>query len=111
MSNLNPGAWLGILKWSLAQSDGTREAPSDVRPMSAEDAAWLQAALASVTVDEAARMRELAAVLAPPPAMTKPRSTRSAESSGGQRSRVVRTASTIAAIVSASASRISWEVT
>ena len=23
MSNLNPGAWLGILKWSLAQSDGT----------------------------------------------------------------------------------------
>src|ERR1019366_7401807 len=46
----------------------------------------------------------------PPPAITKPRSTRSAESSGGQRSRVVRTASTMAATVSARASRTSWDV-
>src|ERR1019366_6599237 len=41
----------------------------------------------------------------PPPAITNPRSTRSAESSGGQRSSVVRTASTTAATVSERASR------
>lgn len=28
------GGYLGILKWSLAQSDGTK--PSEVKPMSAE---------------------------------------------------------------------------
>jgi len=47
---------------------------------------------------------------APPPARTIPRSTRSAESSGGQRSRAARTASSIALKVSSRASRISWEV-
>src|SRR5437870_2252423 len=47
---------------------------------------------------------------APPPASTRPRSTRSAESSGGHRSRVIRTESTIVEIGSSSASRTSWEV-
>ncbi len=34
------GNWLGVLKWSLAQSDGTR--PSEVKPMEEEvsPAAW-----------------------------------------------------------------------
>ena len=44
---------------------------------------------------------------APPPASVSPRSTRSAASSGGQRSRVVRTASMMDARGSAMASRIS----
>jgi len=61
------GGWLGILKWSLAQSDGTRDA-SEFKEMAPEDKRWLQEALQSLTVDEAARMRELAAVLLPPAA-------------------------------------------
>src|SRR5437762_1917816 len=46
---------------------------------------------------------------APPPANTNPRSTRSAESSGGQRSKVIRTESTIVEIGSSNASRNSRE--
>jgi len=42
--------------------------------------------------------------------MIRPRSTRSAESSGGQRSSVIRTASTMVEIDSESASRTSSEV-
>ena len=46
----------------------------------------------------------------PPPVMTMPRSTMSADSSGGVRSSATRTASTITLTVSASASRISSSV-
>lgn len=58
------GGWLGMLKWSLAQSDGTRA--SEVRPMSEHDKKWLEEALQSLTVDEVKRMRELASILAVP---------------------------------------------
>src|SRR5581483_1923265 len=47
---------------------------------------------------------------APPPAKTSPRSTKSAESSGGQRSNVILTESTIVEIGSSRASRTSCEV-
>src|SRR5437868_11795915 len=46
---------------------------------------------------------------APPPAKTRPRSTKSADNSGGQRSKVIRTESTIVEIGSSNASRTSWE--
>src|SRR5205823_5514284 len=46
---------------------------------------------------------------APPPAITRPRSTRSADNSGGQRSRVMRTDSKILESGSCKASRISSE--
>lgn len=55
-----PG-YLGLLKWSLAQSDGT--SPSTAAPMSEGDKAWLKEALAALTVDEAKRMKELLATL------------------------------------------------
>lgn len=55
----NPGL-SGILQWSLAQgSDGTGAPP----PTSEADRAWLAAAMQSMTVDEAARMRDLGACL------------------------------------------------
>ena len=38
---MDAGSWLGLLKWSLAQtSDGT--VPSQVTPMSEEDKKWLE---------------------------------------------------------------------
>jgi hypothetical protein len=48
---------------------------------------------------------------APPPVSTMPLSTMSADSSGGVRSRALRTASTMALMGSARASRISSELT
>lgn len=55
-----PG-YLGLLKWSLAQSDGT-STPSASR-MTEDDKAWLKEAFEALTVDEAKRMKELLAVL------------------------------------------------
>lgn len=45
---------LAILKWSLAQSDGT--SPSSFASMSAEDRAFLQSALKEAVRDEPTRM-------------------------------------------------------
>lgn len=58
------GGWLGILKWSLAQTDGTR--PSEVKAMSDIDKKWLEDAFQSITVDETKRMRELGLLIARP---------------------------------------------
>ena len=55
-----PG-YLGLLKWSLAQSDGTR--PSAPARMSEADRTWLKEAMEALTVDEAKRMKELLDVL------------------------------------------------
>jgi len=51
------GNWLGLLRWSLKQSDGT--VPSEVKPMSEEDKAFLQRVFDDMTVDETKRMAEL----------------------------------------------------
>ena len=32
--------WLGLLKWTLANSDGTQ--PSDTHPINVEDKLWLE---------------------------------------------------------------------
>ena len=49
--------WLGLLKWSLAQTDGTSD--SDARPMSEEDVQFLTNVMESLVADEPKRMREM----------------------------------------------------
>jgi hypothetical protein len=49
--------WLGLLKWSLAQTDGTNE--SDARPMSDEDVAFLAGVMETLVADEPKRMRQI----------------------------------------------------
>ena len=49
--------WLGLLKWTLATSDGT--APSEVRQMTDEDRAFLEKVMKEAVKDEPARMSEI----------------------------------------------------
>jgi hsp70-interacting protein len=48
-------AWLGLLKWSLSYSDGTR--PSNVQMMSPEDRAFLEEVMKEGIIDEGERMK------------------------------------------------------
>jgi hsp70-interacting protein len=48
-------AWLGLLKWSLSYSDGTR--PSNLQMMSTEDRAFLEEVMKEGIIDEAERMK------------------------------------------------------
>jgi hsp70-interacting protein len=52
-----PWAWLGLLKWSLQYSDGTR--PSDLTPMSVEDRAFLERVMKDGIIDENERMKDI----------------------------------------------------
>ena len=56
MEASNPN-WLGLLKWSLAHTDGT--APTDVKAMSEEDKSFLERVMKEGIKDEPARMREI----------------------------------------------------
>jgi hypothetical protein len=49
--------WLSLLKWSLKQSDGF--APSDAKPMSDEDKAFLEKVMAEGIRDDPKRMKEI----------------------------------------------------
>jgi hsp70-interacting protein len=49
--------WLGLLKWSLAHTDGT--APSQATAMSEEDKKWLEQVMKECVKDEPARMNEI----------------------------------------------------
>jgi len=51
------GIWLGLLKWSLAHSDGT--APSASTAMSGEDKMFLERVMKEMTRDEPERMKEI----------------------------------------------------
>jgi len=51
------GNWLGLLKWSLAQSDGT--SPSEAQPMSEEDKAFLTRVMAEAVRDDPTRLTEI----------------------------------------------------
>ena len=62
---MNQGVLSGILRWSLSQGDGLQP-NDDVRPMSEEDARFLQEAFEAFTIDEAQRMRIIANTLALP---------------------------------------------
>ena len=53
----NPWAWLGLLKWSLAYTDGTLEGTSP--PMSDEDKAFLERVIAEGIIDENERMKTI----------------------------------------------------
>lgn len=52
----NPWAWLGLLKWSLSYSDGTRSSDG-VSPMSPEDKAFLEKVMTEGIIDENERMK------------------------------------------------------
>ena len=52
-----PWGWLGLLKWSLAYSDGTN--PTTASPMSAEDRAFLEKVMKEGIIDENERMKEI----------------------------------------------------
>jgi hsp70-interacting protein len=56
-NNSNPWAWLGLLKWSLAYSDGTK--PTDHQQMSVEDKAFLEAVMKEGIIDEHERLKEI----------------------------------------------------
>ena len=51
----DPWAWLGLLKWTLSYSDGTK--PSDLTPMSDEDKAFLEQVMKDGIIDENERMK------------------------------------------------------
>lgn len=60
-SQNNLWAWLGLLKWSLQYSDGTRpdESSENMTPMSEEDKAFLEAVMREGIIDENVRMKTI----------------------------------------------------
>jgi hsp70-interacting protein len=54
--------WYGLLKWSIAHSDGTQP----VRNLSEDDKKWFMEAMQSQTVDVVKRMKEITAVMQAP---------------------------------------------
>jgi len=57
-------AWLGLLKWSLSYSDGTRPSDESMKEMSAEDKKFLEEVMKNGIVDEAERMKEILQTMA-----------------------------------------------
>ena len=55
------GAYLGILRWSIAHQDGTHESPSG--PMAEADRKWLMEAIDTLVVDDVESMKVLVKVL------------------------------------------------
>lgn len=55
----SPFAWLGLLKWSLAYSDGTRPSDEKFNPMSKEDIEFLENVMKDGIIDEGERMKEI----------------------------------------------------
>jgi len=54
----NQGAWLGLLKWSLAYTDGTRPS-SETMQMSPEDKKFLEMVMKEGIIDEGERMKTI----------------------------------------------------
>jgi len=57
MATNNPNAWLGLLKWSLAYSDGTKPSDENIKQMSKEDIAFLESVMKDGIIDEGERMK------------------------------------------------------
>lgn len=57
----SPWGWLGLLKWSLAYSDGT--SPTKASPMTDEDKAFLEKVMKEGIIDENERMKEILKVV------------------------------------------------
>lgn len=53
----SPWAWLGLLKWSLSYTDGTRPTSESMTPLSDEDKAFLEAVMKDGIIDENERMK------------------------------------------------------
>jgi hypothetical protein len=60
MAAMNPNGpnWLGLLKWSLSQSDGTTST-SEIHPMSPEDKLFLENVMKDLVKDEGHRLCEI----------------------------------------------------
>ena len=63
MADDNNGAWLGLLKWSLAYTDGTRPSNESLEPMSDEDRKFLESVMKDGIIDEGKRMKAILAEL------------------------------------------------
>lgn len=59
MTSSDPFAWLGLLKWSLAYSDGTRPSSEEFVPMSPEDKAFLEKVMKEGIINENERMKTI----------------------------------------------------
>jgi hsp70-interacting protein len=55
----NPNAWLGLLKWSLSYSDGTKPSGENMKQMSKEDIAFLESVMKDGIIDEGERMKTI----------------------------------------------------
>lgn len=55
----NPNAWLGLLKWSLAYSDGTKPSGENMKEMSKEDREFLEKVMREGIIDEGERMKTI----------------------------------------------------
>ena len=53
----DPWAWLGVLKWSLSYSDGTKDSSETMSPMSTEDKEFLEKVMKEGIIDENERMK------------------------------------------------------
>mmetsp|Transcript_43120 Transcript_43120/g.101123 ORF Transcript_43120/g.101123 Transcript_43120/m.101123 type:complete len:389 (-) Transcript_43120:102-1268(-) len=59
MTENNQFAWLGLLKWSLAYTDGTKPSDESMAPMSQEKRDFLEAVMRDGIIDEVQRMKEI----------------------------------------------------
>ena len=57
----DPNKWLGLMRWSMNYSDGTR--PTDLKPMSKEDKEWLEQVMRECVIDEVERMKQICDLL------------------------------------------------
>ena len=57
MFSIDSQYWLGLLKWSLAQTDGTSETES--RPMGQEDVSFLTKVMEELVADEPKRLKDM----------------------------------------------------
>lgn len=55
----DPWAWLGLLKWTLAYTDGTAPSDESMAPISEEDRAFLEEVMKEGIIDENERMKTI----------------------------------------------------
>ncbi|CAK4617985.1 unnamed protein product [Aphanomyces euteiches] len=53
----DPNKWLGLLRWSMQQQDGT--APSEFKAMDPKDKEWLERVMKECVIDEIERMHQI----------------------------------------------------
>ncbi|OQR81593.1 hypothetical protein THRCLA_23338 [Thraustotheca clavata] len=53
----DPNKWMGLLRWSMQQQDGTR--PSEFKAMDPHDKEWLERVMKECVIDEIERMHQI----------------------------------------------------